>query len=582
MKKILLTWYGITDLKASFGIEYSNGPILSALTSDTYTDILILGYTNKEKNNLDEKKFTFELIETQNAFKENKQSDVWDFINKYSNTDLAHNHFITWIKQKLKSEEIITGVNIHTVELNHLNDTEGIYDIAVQVLDIVASWKVEKEIFLYLSPGTPTMAFVWAFASLRHPNLNKKLLVSPIINKKPEIVSLPKEWLEWHSKSKDEEGNDIEQFDIIFHLFGEQRMPSLLGILQFQTKQHVFINSKQYPADIMKPFLNGSNFSELSVEPFDPLDTKDKILQYLKNMPAHAKIGFNLTGGTKLMYAGALSACKIINATSFYFDIIHDKLIFLDDFKTKEIKPVTSVETFITLHSDNLFISKHGHWSEISNIDIPDRQLLTNTLWESRSKIAKLYRMIVPYVNDRKSFYIHNNHISIEFFSNYNVVITIEGKDFAFKNWKDFPVYITGGWFEEYIYMQLKTFQDSGIIYDLRIGLEIGLKEQHNVNNSSGFASLKNIFEDIYQELDITFTDGKKLYIVECKSGNINSDHIMKLQNITKYFGGLKGQGILATCFPSRNKILKKKIFDSKNIKLVSGQYFNEELRNIF
>ena len=56
----------------------------------------------------------------------------------------------------------------------------------------------------------------------------------------------------------------------------------------------------------------------------------------------------------------------------------------------------------------------------------------------------------------------------------------------------------------------------------------------------------------------------------------------MKLQNITKYFGGLKGQGILATCFPSRNKILKKKIFDSKNIKLVSGQYFNEELRNIF
>jgi len=51
-------------------------------------------------------------------------------------------------------------------------------------------------------------------------------------------------------------------------------------------------------------------------------------LQYLQNVPAHAKIGFNLTGGTKLMYAGALSACKKINATPFYFDIIHDKLIF--------------------------------------------------------------------------------------------------------------------------------------------------------------------------------------------------------------------------------------------------------------
>lgn len=582
MKKILLTWYGITDLKASFGTEYSNGPILSALSSEEYTDILILGYTNKEKNNLEEKNFTSELLEAQNAFKENKQSDVWNFINKYSNTDLAHNYFVTWIKQKLKSEEIKTGVNIHTVELTHLNDTEGIYNIAIQVLDIVASWNVEKEIFFYLSPGTPVMAFVWAFAALRHPKLDKKLLVSPIINKKPEIVSLPKEWLEWHSKSINEKGKYIEEYDIIFHLFGEQRMPSLLGILQFQTKKHVFINSKQYPADIMKPFLNGSDFSELPVEPFDPLDTKDKILQYLKNVPAHAKIGFNLTGGTKLMYAGALSACKIINATAFYFDIIHDKLIFLDDFKTKEIKPITSVETFITLHSDNLFISKHGYWSEISNIDIPDRQLLTNTLWKARSKIAKLYSSIVPYVNDRRKFSIQKNHISIEFFTNYNVEITIEGKEFTFENWKDFPIYITGGWFEEYTYMQLKPLEDLGTIYDLRIGLEIGFKEQKNAKNSSGFDSLENMFGDTYQELDITFTDGKKLYIVECKAGNIKNEYIMKLQNITKYFGGLKGQGILASCFPPTNKILKKKIFDSKNIKLVSGQYFNEELTNIF
>ena len=75
---------------------------------------------------------------------------------------------------------------------------------------------------------------------------------------------------EWNHLYTDEKGKYIEEYDIIFHLFGEQRMPSLLGILQFQTKKHVFINSKQYPADIMKPFLNGSDFSELPVEPFDP------------------------------------------------------------------------------------------------------------------------------------------------------------------------------------------------------------------------------------------------------------------------------------------------------------------------
>ena len=50
MKKILVTWYGITNLKASLGVEYRNGPIVSALLSGNYTDVLILGYTSKDKN----------------------------------------------------------------------------------------------------------------------------------------------------------------------------------------------------------------------------------------------------------------------------------------------------------------------------------------------------------------------------------------------------------------------------------------------------------------------------------------------------------------------------------------------------
>ena len=583
MKKILLTWYGITDLKAAFGVEYSNGPVLSALTSDEYSDVIILGYTNKEKNNvLKNKDFNYELLEAQKAFKDNKQAEIWGFINTYSNTNIAHSHFINWLKVELEKTNIQTKVDFHYVELAHLNDTEGIYNIATDVLDMVASWQEDKEIFFYLSPGTPVMAFVWAFAALRYPHLNKKLLASPIMNKKPEIVSLPKEWLEWHSNSINEEGKHFEKYDVIFHLFGEQRMPSLLGIKQFQTKKHVFVNSKQYPANVMKHFLNGADFAELSVEPFNPLDTKNKILEYLKNIPKDAIIGFNLTGGTKLMYAGALAACKKINATPFYFDIIHDKLIFINDFETMEIKPITSVETFIKLHSDNLFISKKGYWSDIKDINNKNRTKLTQLLWKFRAKIAKLYKDIIPYVNNKKSFFFQKSNISIRFSEDYNVEITIDDESFSFTNWKDFPIYITGGWFEEYTYMQFQPLVEKGIIYDLRIGLEIGFKERTNISNMSGLENLKNIFGETYQEFDITFTDGKKLFIVECKAGNIKSEHIMKLQNITNYFGGLKGQGILASCFPPNNKILKKKLQDSKNISLVSGKHFSKEIISLF
>jgi len=579
MRKILITWYGITDLKASFNIEYSNGPILSALLADDYTDVLILGYTNQEKNQALSDEFIHDLKNAKENFTNNNPAEVWNFVNKYANTEIAHNNFIDWIKQELQNNNKNTEVAFYPVVLSHLNDTEGIYNIAVQALDVIANWNIDKEVYFYLSPGTPVMAFVWAFVALRHPNMKKKLLVSPVINKKPEIISLPSEWLEWHSKTVNENGEHIEKYDIVFHLFGEQRMPSLLGILQFDAKKHVFVNSKQYPAAIMKQFLGKAEFAELYVEPFDPLDVKKKILAYLQDYSNKAKIGFNLTGGTKLMYAGALSACKKINATPFYFDIFHDKVIFLDDFKTKEIKPITSVETFITLHSNNLYVSKKGIWEDIPSINIKGRSDLTKLLWKNRSKIAKLYRSIVPYVNDRKKFSIKKNDINIDFNSNGNVSISIDKQYFSFSGWIDFPVYITGGWFEEYTYMQLKPFVENGTIYDLRIGLEIGFKEQNSNKSSFGFENLKNIFGDTYQELDITFTDGKKLYIVECKAGNIKSDFIMKLQTITKYFGGLKGQGILVSCFPPNNKIVQKKIDDSQNITLITGKNLYENFK---
>jgi len=136
-----------------------------------------------------------------------------------------------------------------------------------------------------------------------------------------------------------------------------------------------------------------------------------------------------------------------------------------------------------------LYVAKKGYWNDIQNININNRAELTNFLWEFRSKIAKLYMSIVPYVADRRKFSIQKNNISIIFFSNYNVEITIEGKKFSFENWKDFPIYITGGWFEEYTYMKLKPLEDNGTIYDLRIGLEVGFKEQNNIKISKNMCN---------------------------------------------------------------------------------------------
>lgn len=140
---------------------------------------------------------------------------------------------------------------------------------------------------------------------------------------------------------------------------------------------------------------------------------------------------------------------------------------------------------------------------------------------------------------------------------------------------------ITGGWFEEYMYMQFEPYMKEGKIFDLRIGLEISFKDTKKNQNISGLGGLRNMIGDTYQELDIVFTDGKRLYIIECKAGNIKSEFVMKLQNIVRYFGGMEGKGILAACFPPSSKIVQKKIDESYNMEIISGQNLKSDLEFI-
>jgi len=583
MKKVLMTWYGITDLRAALGLEYSNGPILSALLVEEYKEVLVLGYTNKDKVQTYELNFEKDLVIAKDAFKVNNQSEVWSFINQYANTEIVHKYFVEWLNIKLKEVNTKTEVIFHSVQLAKLNDTEGIYDIAIKALDVVASFKSEREVTFYLSPGTPVMAFVWAFVALRHPELKKRLLASPVANKAPEVVMLPHEWLEWHSKEINDNGLPSSNYDIIFHLFGEQRIPSLLGIYQFKSKKHVFINSKIYPAKVMKQFLGDAEFDEFSINPYDPAMIKETILNYLENFPATMKIGFNLTGGTKLMYAGALAASKKINATPFYFDGRNDKVIFLEDFKSEKTKKINTVETFLKLHGNDLQISKQGYWKDIEDRDNSERKQLTLKLWKYNSKISKLYWEIAnEYVDKDKPFDLNTKDIHLTYRDDKSVVITLGEEEFSFNKWPMFGAYISGGWFEEYMYMLLEPYVKSGKIHDLRIGLEISFKETIDKKQSFGLGDLRSIVGDTYQELDLVFTDGKKLYIVECKAGAVKSDHVMKLQNIVRYFGGSGGEGVLAACFAPKSKVTKKKLEESLNIELISGRYLKEDLENLF
>lgn len=568
--KYLLTWYGITDLKASLNMIPSGGPIHGALATEAYDGIVVLAYTNPENEALSSAERA-KLLNTVAASDEEYPPGFW----RVANTSTAHHHYHAWLTEQAEQLGLTTEIHLQSVVLEHLHDTRGIYNIAVQSLNLIASMPGTHEVTLFLSPGTPVMAFVWAFSALGFPTLARKLIVSSRPDHPPQEIKLPAEWLEQYGQQVRPHTGDPSHFDAIVHLSGIQRMPGLLGIRQFHCGQHIFVTSKNYPTDVMKRFIDSSQWRELYVAPYDPVDVQKVISDYLKNFSSHARIGFNLTGGTKLMYAGAYAACRRAGGEAFYFDRASDEIVYLDSFRRKPTRPINSIDTFFKLHADALEISHPGYWDSIPGINNPEREKLTRMLWRKRRKIAQLYRQIVKFNESNAAFNLHSKNIILTRTDSGEATINLEGQIFHFEHWPNISQYLSGGWLEEYVYLSLKPYLKSNIIKDLRIGLELSVS--HAIKKTTNARER----EQLYQELDVVFTDGRRLYIVECKAGSLNSDHVMKLQNITRHFGGSEGKGIFAACFPPHSKVSRKKIRDARNLGLIAGKSFDQDLEDL-
>lgn len=572
MKRFLLTWYGITDFRASLGFESTDGPIAGALAGESYSDVIILGYTRADNDSSElieaQKTFAHELSSIRNAGLEKDWKATCQFVSRFANTSVAHEHFESWLKSKAATLGCDASIRLKSEKLGQLNDTEGIYAGAMRVLDRVERESGQKFVTLYLSPGTPVMAFVWALAALNYPGLKKRLMASSIIGKAPEAIALPAEWLERHG-AKQEVIRDISNgFDVTFHLFGEQRMPALLSIRQFESAHHIFVNSKDYPATCMRSFIGSRDLHELSVDPWDDRAVHERITELAKQFPAKTRIGINLTGGTKLMFAGALSAARELGAVPFYFDSRNRRITFIDSLRREKIRQIDSIETFLRLNSDGLDISNSSATNDMS----PDRQLLTKTLWIHREKLRRFYKELTDYNNAFKPFEICRDGFNFKLDNSEGAVIQGYGLNLVFEKWPDFAKYLSGGWFEEFVYLQCKPYEDTGVIQDLRINLKLNLKQENAWGNSNWGVE--------YNELDITFTDGYSLYIVECKAGNVTQEQVMKLQNLVRFYGGIEGRGIVACCVPPNTESAKKKIKDAR-LMLWSGPSLAEQIKTM-
>lgn len=123
----------------------------------------------------------------------------------------------------------------------------------------------------------------------------------------------------------------------------------------------------------------------------------------------------------------------------------------------------------------------------------------------------------------------------------------MDGETIPVPDCDDFGEYLGGGWFEEYVFYLLRNLEQKNIIHDLRIGMEVTYVTPFRIRGSVPVG-----------EFDCAFTDGKKLWLIECKAGGIKQEHIQKLENNLKTYGGIAAKGLLVSAFPVSDTHMKR------------------------
>ncbi|GAA7447022.1 hypothetical protein ckin115_09710 [Helicobacter pylori] len=197
---------------------------------------------------------------------------------------------------------------------------------------------------------------------------------------------------------------------------------------------------------------------------------------------------------------------------------------------------------------------------------------LSNLLYEHRSRIIPLYQKIDNSYSKDKTIKICDNNLKL-LYKDHQVCVNIDGKKVELRysgNEDDFRKYIIGGWLEEYIYFELLDLLDKQVIYDLRLNMRLSVESMTDAQRNE---------RPIYAELDMAFSDGKNLYIIECKSGGLKDKGVLaNLSTNAQIFGGANAKCILISSDDHLGQNIQEKI-KILNIKFIFKD-FKENIEN--
>ncbi len=221
----------------------------------------------------------------------------------------------------------------------------------------------------------------------------------------------------------------------------------------------------------------------------------------------------DLSGGSRAMAVGAAMAAHMVGARMFFLD--DDSNCIIEPPQKKEPLNVhLKVAKVLALNGREILSSEAPQDSINSGLAYylgsRHEQLAPTLLRIRRAYAQNQRRMRFP----RSLLLTHMfeeaqklNYISAWRQTKRQIILELHSRGSRF---------FTGEWLEHYVYGRLKRLLDKGLIDDLQMGVMMAWDEAPGANRN---------------ELDIAFTKGDRLYILECKSGQMRPAAQMEALN---------------------------------------------------
>lgn len=346
----------------------------------------------------------------------------------------------------------------------------------------------------------------------------------------------------------------MKKFDVMFHLGGEQNLPNLLAMKAIPAKRHYIAVTEKTAqrSGYLKEFAGPGVVETILFGNAYDFAVIARVIRSRAEDSGGDSFAFNITGGTKIMSLAAIEVARALGAAYFYVDT-SGRQILCWNWSVSRLplsRPYLGIDDFLRAsgHKPER-VSRDPVASQTATDFVYAVRYLYHDLQRELNRTLKFKRINYSEANAKISavefstlFPLYSRKDSgcyIDYSAEGRIMICIGNESCELEihdSYQKVLHWLAGGWFEEYVYFRLAQYLDSGDISELRLGVRVDWRENMSCNQGK-----------VKQEIDIVFTDGIELWLMEVKTGRISQDDFNRLENNCSAFAGVLSCGILVS-----------------------------------